>query len=171
MRKRPKIKYTDMCIYIDNNINKPDADATTIYEYLVMISYMLSVKRRFFNREDQYDQFAHYFATLVYNRMTDKRQFLDKTSKDYVEPIHSCLNYMKHIIYARKCEFCRDEYGYTPSESDIEALSKGRELIYPASSSVDELIRVEVDEYFTTIDRIVKDVVYNGVYGKDKVLC
>ena len=43
--KDKKIKYTDMCIYIDNNINKPDADVEKIYDYLVKISYMLASKK------------------------------------------------------------------------------------------------------------------------------
>lgn len=76
MRRKPKIKYTDMCIYVDTNINKENANSEKIYDYLVMLSYMLAVKRRFFNREDYYDRFANYFATIIYNRMTDKRQFL-----------------------------------------------------------------------------------------------
>ena len=40
-----KLKYTDMCIYIDNNINKPDADVAKIYDYLIKISYMLATKK------------------------------------------------------------------------------------------------------------------------------
>ena len=52
MRKKPKIKYTDMAIYVDNNILNPDADVSLIYNYLQMLAYMLAVKRRFFNKEE-----------------------------------------------------------------------------------------------------------------------
>lgn len=30
MRKKPKVRYVDMAIYIDNNVNKPDADVNKI---------------------------------------------------------------------------------------------------------------------------------------------
>ena len=80
--KSEKIKYTDMCIYIDNNINKPDADVDKIYDYLVKLSYMLAHKRWFFKCKTEYDDFATYFASVVYMRMTNKRQFLPETDKN-----------------------------------------------------------------------------------------
>ena len=51
MRKKPNIKYTEMAIYVDKHIHEPDHDVEKIYEYLVMLAYMLSVKRRFFEHE------------------------------------------------------------------------------------------------------------------------
>ena len=172
MRKKPKLKYTEMCIYIDKNINNPNADVNKIYEYLVMVTYMLSVKRRFFNREDYYDQFAHYFATLVYNRMTDKRQFLDETDKNYIKPIRSCLNYMKHIIYAKKCEFCNEEFNFITQSSDADVFNGLKDCVYqPVNATTDDLLRVDIDRYFNTIEKMVRGMVYQGVYAKDKVLC
>lgn len=171
MRKKPKLKYTEMCMYIDANVNKPGADVDKIYEYLVMVSYMLSVKRRFFNREDYYDKFAHYFATSVYMRMTDKRQFLDKNDENYRRPIKSCLNYMKNIIYARKCAFCFEEFNFTTKLSDVEEFNMFKDFVYsPASSNTAEMLATDIDLYFRDIDRIIKKHVYRGVYGKDKLL-
>ena len=71
-----QLQYFGYVDIVDTNINKENADSEKIYDYLVMLSYMLAVKRHFFNREDYYDRFANYFATIIYNRMTDKRQFL-----------------------------------------------------------------------------------------------
>lgn len=158
-------------MYIDANVNKPDADVDKIYEYLVMVSYMLSVKRRFFNREDYYDKFAHYFATSVYMRMTDKRQFLDKNDENYIRPIKSCLNYMKNIIYARKCAFCFEEFNFTTKLSDAEEFNMFKDFVYsPASSNTAEMLATDIDLYFRDIDGIIKKHIYRGVYGKDKLL-
>ena len=74
MKKTPKVRYVDMAIYVDKYINTPEENTAQTYEYLVMLAYMLASKRRFFNREDYYDNFAKYVATFVYLRMTDKRQ-------------------------------------------------------------------------------------------------
>lgn len=171
MRKKPKIKYTDMCIYIDNNINKPDADVAKIYDYLVMLSYMLAVKRRFFNREDYYDKFANYFAAIIYSRMTDKRQFLPEDDPCYIAPVKSCLNYMKNIIYARKCAFCYEEFNFTTQTSDAVEYNMFRDnLCGSINNDINECIGADIDIYFNSIDKMVKDKVYKGVYGKDKVL-
>ena len=43
--KDKKPTYTEMCIYVDNNINKPDADVEKIFNYLVNLSSMLAHKR------------------------------------------------------------------------------------------------------------------------------
>lgn len=75
MKRKPPIRYVDMAIYVDNNIFSKDTTVIeTIYDYLTMLAYMLSCKRRFFNKEEYYDGFAKYLAEIVYLRMIDKRQ-------------------------------------------------------------------------------------------------
>lgn len=87
---KPKgMKYTDLCIYIDNNIYKPNCDINLIFQYMYIIAYMLASKAKYFTNLDDYDEFAYYLALAAYKRMTDK----DKV------PIKSVLNYMKSIMY------------------------------------------------------------------------
>lgn len=79
MRKKPKIKYTEMAIYVDKNIvssylNKDEVVISQVYEYLVMLAYMLSIKKRFFYKEEDYDNFSYYMANIVYTRMTSSKQ-------------------------------------------------------------------------------------------------
>ena len=170
MRKKPKVRYVDMAIYIDNNVNKPDADVNKIWDYLVMLSYMLAVKRRFFTREDYYDRFAYYFATIVYNRLTDKRQFEDPNSSNYITPIKSCLNYMKQTIYGRKCVFCNEEFD-SVCGIDAETLVKlKKELGDPISNNSHDFLSIELNDCIDNINKIIHDKIYNGVYGKDKSL-
>lgn len=161
-----KIKYTTMCIYVDENILKPDADVEKIYKYLVEISRMLAVKRRFFTTKAQYDDFAYYFATIIYNRMTSKRQFLPQDDPKWLSPIKSCLNYMKQIIYGRKCAFCSLEY----SETDLSGTSTGYGFDFSQFNPDNGLLNVDINLYFEHIDKLVKSVVNSCVYGKDKLL-
>lgn len=112
MKKIPNVRYVDMCIYVDENIGKPDADVEKIYEYLTMISYMLAVKRKLFNSEEYYDKYAHYIASSVYMRMV--------VNVPGRPPIKSCLNYIKSIIALRKVDFEKLEYGYTTEKDSIE---------------------------------------------------
>lgn len=169
--KDKKIKYTDMCIYIDNNINKPDADVEKIYDYLVKISYMLASKKWFFKHKSEYGDFANYFASVVYMRMTDKRQFLPETDKNWLRPIKSCLNYMKKILYPRLCSFCAREM---PKEDDNDDthVSDIKMDMYRRYTSMEEGLRdVELSVYFQHIDREIFEIIENGFYGKNKVLC
>ena len=69
MRRRPEISYTQMAIYVDENIHKPNHDKEKIFDYLTMLAYMLAIKRRFFYQEVYYDKFAVYLATIVYMRI------------------------------------------------------------------------------------------------------
>lgn len=170
MRKKPKIRYVDMAIYVDNHIKEPDHDVKRVFDYLVMLAYMLSVKRRFFNKESYYDHFANYMAIIVYTRMTTKRQYLPETDPQYLTPVKSCLNYMKQILYARKCSFIAEEFNFTTRNNDEESFAFKDHMYDSVMSTPNSLLVCDMKVYLSTIDRIIKDHIYNGVYGNDKVL-
>lgn len=170
MRKKPPIRYVDMAIYIDKNIHNEDHDVETIFEYLVMLAYMLSIKRRFFNKESDYDQFANYMAIIVYTRMTTYRQYLPEDDPKYLTPIKSCLNYMKQILYARKCAYCNEEFNYTTPEASFDTEVTREYMTEQVMATPNSLLACDMQVYLKTIDGIIKDFIYNGVYGNDKVL-
>lgn len=91
--KKPKdVRYTDMCIWIDNNFYKPDCDYNQAYTYMWLLAYMLACKARYFNTKRDYEEYSSLLAYSTYQRMIDP----DKTR------IKSVLNYMKSIMYFRK---------------------------------------------------------------------
>ena len=96
--KDPKTRYVDMAIYIDNHIYSGDFDEELVYQYLYFLVYMLAKKKRYFSSEKVYDDFAIWFATKMYVRLTDPRQF-DENEK--LDKITSVLNYIKGILYAK----------------------------------------------------------------------
>ena len=190
MKKTPKVRYVDMAIYVDKYINTPEENTAQTYEYLVMLAYMLASKRRFFNREDYYDDFAKYVATFVYLRMTDKRQDwhtkIDKKTGELIKdengkvimfppeilPIKSCLNYMKHILYARKVDFMKEEFEQATNEEECEQSDACKEYSVEMFKGANgSLLDFELDCYFSTIQRTIWKYIYNGVYGNDKLLC
>lgn len=106
--KDPKTRYVDMAIYIDNHIYSGDFDEELVYQYLYFLVYMLAKKKRYFSSEKVYDDFAIWFATKMYVRLTDPRQF-DENEK--LDKITSVLNYIKGILYAKQVEY-NSEIGF-----------------------------------------------------------
>jgi hypothetical protein len=159
MKNKPPIKYVDMCIYVDNNIGKPGADATKVYDYLTMICYMLSVKKNLFNDERYYDLYSHYLASSVYLRMTSKE----------LEPIKSCLNYIKSIIMKRKVDFEKSEFSYISNDSvSYDTFKSSSEI--KLRDSLTGYASIDVCDYFNNISKIIYDVISKGIYKNDKVL-
>lgn len=170
MNKKPEIRYVDMAIYIDKHIRDKDRDDDKIIEYLTMLAYMLAIKRRFFNNEEDYDNFSKYIATSVYLRMTSPKIDLPEDNPKHIEPISSCLNYMKKILYGRKCVYSSFEFdGTTFTEYQNQACKDY--MLQGVNSMNLGIMRCEINDYLNSIDKIAKEEVYNGVYGKDKKLC
>ena len=91
------MKYTDMCIYIDKNVYRDDLtedETNTIFEYLFHIAKMLAYKAKYFNKAEYYDDFALYFASSVYFRLTNKKQFEiePETNEPKLTQVKSVLN-------------------------------------------------------------------------------
>lgn len=110
--EKPKnMKYTDMCIYIDENIYKESFDESLIYQYIYHVVYMLAKKAQLFEKHHYYDDFALYGANRVYFRLTNNKQFQYKDDgSPKMEQIKSVLNYIKGILYPLKVDFQQSEY-------------------------------------------------------------
>lgn len=122
-KKDPKIKYTDMCIYIDTHIYSGDYDEEKVYKYLYFIISMLAHKAKFFKKAEDYENFSLYMATHIYNRLTNPKQFqLDENGKPKIEKIKSVLNYIKKIINPIRINYQQEFYDQSISVvSDSEA--------------------------------------------------
>jgi len=116
-KKPNNLKYTTMAIYIDENIYKPDHDQETIYKYLYFLAIMLAHKENLFNIEDEYEEFAIYYASQLYLRLTNKKQFeYNDAGEPKLKRVKSILNYMKSTIGQRAAEFDKYEYDYTSNK-------------------------------------------------------
>lgn len=169
-RKPNNLKYTTMAMYIDENIYKPHHDEETIYKYLYFLAVMLSHKENLFNFEDEYEEFAIYYASQLYLRLTNKKQFeYNDEGEPKLKRIKSILNYMKSTIRQRATEFDKYEYACSPKQptDDVIANYSFRQLV---SESTDRLNRVEFQSCLGDIITGIKSYLSHIPYSENSVI-
>ena len=120
--KNPKEKYTDMCIWFDENFYKDgsEVDIDRCFKYIYLVYHMLAWVEKYFGFDyKEYDDFATYAASTILIR------FLRKKEKG--ERINSLLNYAKRSVYPLVVNYRKQEKRGILSEDgekqiDIEAL-------------------------------------------------
>lgn len=162
--EKPKIRYVDMCIYIDEHIYNNDYDESTVYEYLYHIVMMLTTKRNYFKARVDLDDFSMYAASAYYLRLTDTRQFGDNAS---LEKVRSILNYVRKTLFSIRRDYCK-KYVNTQDVSNTEYVSMNTDsfLMY-TNKTLDELNRIDfysgLESVQTTIKTYLMDIPYK--YG------
>ena len=116
--KKPNdLKYTDLCIYIDENVPKivnpgefPDIE-NTVYNYLWLLVKALAIKKCMFTDFQDYDMYAFYSANRLFFALRKNQLNQGKTIKGkLIRPIKSCLNYTKALLYPMKIEYQRESF-------------------------------------------------------------
>ena len=111
LKEKPKIKYTDMAIYIDTHVYTDDCDDDKVFLYLYYLSLMLSYKNKLFKRQEYYEDFAFTFAEDMFFRLKNpKQEMLKEDGTPKMEKLTSILNYMKRTIYGRKVNYEQQKY-------------------------------------------------------------
>lgn len=155
--KKPQdISYTDMCIYVDDNVYKEGFNEELIYQYIYHIVYMLAKQSQLFNKHHYYDDFAVFGANKVFLRLTNKKQWQykeDGTPK--LEKVKSVLNYIKNILYPLKVDFEQSEYCQTISKDSYnEEINYNFESLI--NSSLNRLTFCEFNLVLNNIDKTCK---------------
>ena len=172
--KDPKVRYVDMAIYIDNHIYTDNYDAEKVYQYLYFLIYMLAKKKKYFDSEKSYDDFSLWFATKMFVRLTDKKQF-DESGK--LAKIKSVLNYIKGILYAKKVEYnTQIEYQTTIGkfnskyidDFDDDALTDYYRSTIESHNN--DIIRQSIIDMFEDIPQMFCRELIKSPYKKDKVV-
>ena len=117
------VSYTQMAIYIDQNIYSDNKDEEKLYTYLYHLAIMLATQGAYFSCAEEYDQFGLFSATKLYLRYTNQKQF--ETNEDgspKMKKIKSCLNYIKRIIYPYKVDF---EMEFNIENKDVDVIQLG----------------------------------------------
>ena len=145
MWKKPEgMKYTDMCIYIDENVSKltnpgeyPRVE-DTIYNYLWLLVKALAISKCMFENFEDYDGYAFYAAKRLFFALRKNQTNQGKIIKGkLIKPIKSCLNYTKALLYPMKVEYQNETYKQIISE---EFVSKKFDS-YAFSESLKEQVR------------------------------
>ena len=168
-----KLKYTDMCIYIDNHIYTEDYDPDKVFYYLWRLFYALSKKKKFFYSNTDYEDYSYYCACHLYFRLVDDRQFLEENNPKKLSKIKSVLNYIKRIMYPLKVNYCKDKYKDSyPYKMQLITSSKQVECCYIETNkirtNVNDLLQSETLIYFNNIANTIKQFLKNTPYYKDK---
>ena len=171
--QKPKdMKYTDMCIYVDNIVargNPTEAEQNTIFQYLYHVAFMLAHKQKYFNAAHYYDEFAIYFATSVMQRLfyNPRLSEVDENGEPVLAPIKSVLNYMKNVCYPRKVEFEQENYSqkYTEVFDVVEWSQSFNRDPYADAKETDILF------YLGDLPKTIRHLIYeHNFYKKDKVM-
>ena len=116
-KKPANLKYTDLCIYIDENVPKivnpgefPEIE-NTVYNYLWLLVKALAIKKCMFTDFQDYDMYAFYSANRLFFALRKNQLNQGKTIKGkLIRPIKSCLNYTKALLYPMKIEYQRESF-------------------------------------------------------------
>ena len=116
-KKPANLKYTDLCIFIDENVSKilnpgenPELE-NTIYNYLWLLVKALAIKKCMFTDFQDYDMYAFYAANRLFFALRKNLLNQGKTIKGkQIRPIKSCLNYTKALLYPMKIEYQRESF-------------------------------------------------------------
>ena len=166
--------YARMCVYVDNYIHKEDKtekEIATIYEYIYHVAYMLSCKKKMWDTPKDYDEFSLYVAARVYTRMTNPRQFVVNEGERALKPVKSLLNYLKFVLDKLRVTYQEENFTQVFSDkhgSDTEGIKNSfRQAVQSNySEGLPEAIQTEL----SNIVKVVKKIVSNTPYRKDKVM-
>lgn len=159
----PGMKYTEMAMYFDAHIHDNPRNDDILYQYLYHIIYMLACKSRYFHKFAEYDSFALHAATRIYMRCINENS----------ERITSILNYVKAVLYPIKVDYQRDEFNEIINpEIDKEINTDKITAIMEESIQADYRydMREDIIRSFGNISKVIKDVLYQTPYRKDKLL-
>ena len=169
--KKPKdVRYVDMCIAIDETVRSYDPETNPftreqeemIYTYMYHLYYNFACRERYFNKADDYDEYALFCATKAWQRITNKEK----------PRLKSILNYVKKTKYGWKRKWQRENYQvilsdkYTPG---FDSVTFKQEYQKRLRNQNRDLV---IDHIFDDIDQIpyeLKQIVKSTPYGSDKL--
>jgi hypothetical protein len=178
-KKPSHLKYTDLCIYIDENVPKivnpgenPELE-NTIYNYLWLLVKALAIKKCMFTDFKDYDMYAFYAANRLFFALRKNQLNQGKTIKGkLIRPIKSCLNYTKALLYPMKIEYQRESYReildeeFVSKKFDAFAYKEQLKNQARASSGVCESFKKQLQEVLPNnsqiLDRILQKSPFNS---------
>jgi hypothetical protein len=177
-KKPSNLKYTDMCIYVDENVPKivnpgenPELE-NTIYNYLWLLVKALAIKKCMFKDFKDYDMYAFYSANRLFLALRKNQLNQGKTIKGkLIRPIKSCLNYTKALLYPMKIEYQRESFKEIIEEEFIstkfDAIAYKEQLKSQARESSG--VTVHFKEYVTAAlersDKLLNDVLQKSPFN------
>lgn len=122
-RKPNNVKYTELCIFVDNNIlnivnpgEHPEIE-NKVWNFIYLIIKALAIKKRLFKNFQDYDAFSIYAANRTYFAIRKNYWNQGKVIKGkLIRPIKSCLNYIKATLNPMRIEYQNENFKEIMSE-------------------------------------------------------
>lgn len=185
MKRKPyNMKYTDLCIYIDKTIyerdenNNPIAlrklsniEIENVYNYLYNIIYALSVKKKLFNKQQDYDDFSIETAGTLFMRLTAKNQNYDQNATAN-RAIKSILNYIKGALMFMAITWRNTNYDeiLNPDIDGNDEIEAARDYVYNQANDQFEYKRKKAfAELFENFPKYVNDALNISMFKKNKL--
>lgn len=178
-RKPVDMRYTQLCMYIDENIEKlrnpgqyPEVE-NKIYNYLWLLVKALAIKKRMFQNFEDYDPYAFYSANRLFFAIRKNLVNTGKVVKGkLIRPIKSSLNYTKTLLYPMKIEYQREAYReildeeFTTKRFDSFAFKQKLQESARSSQMGAELFPIYLCDLFKTIPSILDKVLETSPFKK-----
>lgn len=176
-KKDPKLKYTDLCIFVDENIPKiaqageyPEIE-NQVYNYLWLLVKALAIKKCMFNNFNDYDGYATHAANRLFFALRKNYLNQGKTIKGKViRPIKSCLNYTKALLYPMKVEYQNEAFREVIAEEFVskkfDAFMYKEKLKSEASvaQGTSEKFLTYIQSSFKSINSLLDKVLKNSLF-------
>jgi hypothetical protein len=177
-KKPQNLKYTDLCIFIDENAPKivnpgenPELE-NTIYNYLWLLVKALAIKKRMFNDFKDYDMYAFYAANRLFFAIRKNQINQGKIIKGkLIKPIKSCLNYTKALLYPMKIEYQQESFKevieeeFVSKKFDAFAYQEQLKCNARTSSGVTSQFKQYVYEAITQNSRLLDDILQKSPFN------
>lgn len=177
-KKPSSLKYTEMCMFIDENVPKivnsgeyPELE-NTIYNYLWLLVKALAIKKCMFKNFEDYDMYAFYSANRLYLALRKNQLNQGKTIKGkLIRPIKSCLNYTKALLYPMKIEYQRESFREIIEEEFVstkfDAMAYKEQLKDQARTDSDVMynFKTYVQTALKQSDRILEEVLQKSPFN------
>ena len=154
--KPANMPYTDLAIWVDQHKDL-NCDTETFFNYIYALCDMIARKKKWFQYEDEREDFSCYFAVAIYNKYEKKQ---DVPS--------SILNYIKSVAGYKKVDYTREQWqqNITPA---VLPQSTDTRYDYTHDDAVIQsqipFLRAEFNEYLRSIPRTIKCIVDKNFTG------
>lgn len=172
------MKYTDMCIYIDKNMQwcvktgeYPDIE-NKIYEYLYHIFYALACKDNYFSRFDDYDQYALYSAARLYILLRDKYIKAGTVVRGReIVPVKNTLDFIRSVMPHFRTDFQNQNFAivFNPEINQDTSIIEA-DMKNAIRSDYQNSLEEDFQEVASQIPQFIKQIVRHTPYKKDKVM-
>ena len=173
---KPKLKYTEMAMYVDDKINSDsyptEEELESIYIYLYHIIRMLAYKHKYFTKTYYYDDFSLTVAADMMNRFiyNPKLYQLDEQGNPKMEKIKSCLNYIKSVLYGRKVAFEQKAYSQKISPQSENINLTDFSFANQIRSSNREIINSNINLYLNDLGKTISNYIDQICIYKDVMI-